>query len=289
MNGIRVTFFDEDGMPVSMTADSVYAEFSAKGCLTVPEGAVAVSIPMWTDSEEWDVHFLGIWEGRLQQIPEDICSAFNLWTHLDHDSEYYTAGGWDVHSSGKVRSVTIPITSGDQIWATSFQAAGANGSSMNGVRLTWFAEYEVLASMSADAVYREFSENGFLTAPEGAVAVNIVMWNDSESNELYILNREHSYADRHCVACGILHTSTFRILDTRCGRTETFTYEVGMTWREWLNSQYNTGLGSEIAIWVWAGPDILGRNPEMDIFVNGDPANYDAAICEQDSIELIRY
>ena len=87
---------------------------------------------------------------------------------------------------------------------------------------------------------------------------------------------------------GIEQTPIFEILDTRNGRVETFAYEVGMTWKEWINSTYNTGMGSCIAIWVNAGPYILGENPYMDIFVNGVPVDYDDVICEQDDIKLIR-
>jgi hypothetical protein len=62
-----------------------------------------------------------------------------------------------------------------------------------------------------------------------------------------------------------------------------------MTWTEWLNSEYNRGMGSCIAIWVSEGPNILGTNPYMDIFVNGDPVDYEDAIREEDLIELVKH
>lgn len=100
----------------------------------------------------------------------------------------------------------------------------------------------------------------------------------------------HSFVNGICDGCGLRQTSTFRILDTRNGQTETFTYEVGMTWGEWLNSQYNSGMGSCVAIWVSGGPDILGENPGMDIVVNGSACiDYNDVICEQDELQLIRY
>jgi lysophospholipase L1-like esterase len=102
-------------------------------------------------------------------------------------------------------------------------------------------------------------------------------------------SKGHHYENGICTQCGIVQTSTFQILDTRCNQIEIFTYEVGMTWREWLNSKYNTGMGSCIAIWVSEGPNILGSNPYMDIFVNGDRADYNAVICRQDVIELVKY
>ena len=84
-------------------------------------------------------------------------------------------------------------------------------------------------------------------------------------------------------------TSTFEILDTRCNQSEIFTYEVGMTWREWLNSKYNTGMGSSIAIWVSAEHPLLGKNPSMDIFVDNTPVDYDSVIQNKNTIELIKY
>ncbi len=106
-------------------------------------------------------------------------------------------------------------------------------------------------------------------------------------DEVHVLG--HNYTDGICILCGIRQTSTFQILDARCDQIEIFTYEVGMTWREWLNSKYNTGMGSCLAIWVSAGPNILGGNPHMDIFVNDAPADYDDVIREQDNLELVKY
>ena len=99
----------------------------------------------------------------------------------------------------------------------------------------------------------------------------------------------HNYTDGICTLCGISQASTFQILDMRCNRVETFNYEIGMTWNEWLNSRYNTGMGSCIAIWISAGPNILGSNSHMDIFVNDVLADYDDIICAQDDLVLIRY
>lgn len=98
----------------------------------------------------------------------------------------------------------------------------------------------------------------------------------------------HSYENGQCVECGDREKSAFKILDTGSNQIEVFTYEVGMTWRDWLNSPYNTGMGSCIAVWVSAGPDILGGNPYIDIYVNGSPAYYDSAISEEAVIELIK-
>ena len=141
-------------------------------------------------------------EAYLQQLPKELCAGMNLWKLLEHDKEYYTVNGWGIHSSGKVYSVTIPVNDGDYIYATSFNKKGENGGTVNGVRVTWFGENDVLESVSADKVYREFCKNGYLTVPKGAVAVNVSMWNNSDGNELYILSCDHSFENGICVGCG---------------------------------------------------------------------------------------
>ena len=143
-----------------------------------------------------------IYEDHLQQLPENLCCSTNLWSSLVPENTYYTGSAWGNVSGNSVYSITIPVAAGDQIWATSFQKSGTNGGSRNGIRLTWFDESGVLESVSPDNVYTEFSANGHLTAPEGVVAVNVVMWNGNESNEVYILNRGHIYENGICTGCG---------------------------------------------------------------------------------------
>ena len=140
-------------------------------------------------------------DGRLQQLPEHYCCGTNLWTALEPVNEYYTANGWGNNSNSNY-SVTFPVAPGDQIWATSFGAAGTNGYSANAVRITWFGEDGVLESLSRDAVYAEFVEYGYITVPEGAVAVNIPMASNADTWELYILSRDHVYANGACTVCG---------------------------------------------------------------------------------------
>ena len=138
---------------------------------------------------------------RLQSLPESCCGT-NLWPLLRHDTDYYTVSGWGTHSSGKVRSATFAIGEGAQLWATSFGEAGENGATINGIRLTWFGEDGVIKSLSADETYTEFSANGYVTAPDGANAVNVVMWTADDTNELYVLSAEHAYQCAVCTLCG---------------------------------------------------------------------------------------
>ncbi len=153
---------------------------------------------------------------HLQQLPEEFCSGVNLWTELEHDKYYYTEkDGWGINSLGTVYSITFPVEEGDRIYASSFGKAGTNGyASLNGIRCTFFGEDGVLKAMAPVAVYAEFSANGYLTAPAGAVAVNVPMWTNSDAWEVKILNRGHQYENGVCSVCGAEHPN----LDTFDGK-----------------------------------------------------------------------
>ncbi|MBP5230499.1 MAG: SGNH/GDSL hydrolase family protein, partial [Clostridia bacterium] len=73
-DGIRVTFFDGNGVLVSLDPDQVCAEFSANGCLTAPEGAKYVNIPMWGDNDDWEIHLLNR-EHAYSAWTEDVAPA----------------------------------------------------------------------------------------------------------------------------------------------------------------------------------------------------------------------
>ena len=60
--------------------------------------------------------------------------------------------------------------------------------------------------------------------------------------------------------------------------TYTFVYEEGMTWKEWLNSQYNTGMGSIIAVIVKGGPDIMMNKLQDILGGNSSPVDYNSKI-----------
>ena len=267
-SGIRMTYFSEYGVLKSNTPAETYAEFCANdGYLVVPEGAVAMNIPMWGESDAWEVYVLNrahsevegiceicgsnqhthsfpdwetirepsiqaagekqrictgcgeveiqvihtIWQDskyadHLSELPDHVCSDLNLWAVLEHDPKYYinSKGEWGYHSSKNVPSVTIAVSPGDKIFATSFGAAAVNGDgSANGIRVTWFGIDGVVKTTDPAGTYKEFNQNGgYLIAPEGTVAINIPMWNNSDSNEIYILNRDHVYENGICVGCG---------------------------------------------------------------------------------------
>ena len=111
-----------------------------------------------------------------------------------------------------MKSVTFRVNPGERLWATSFGEAGTNGGTVNGIRVTWFTQCGVMESVSADKVYKEFKEYGYITVPEGVWAVSVPMWSDSEGNELYIQNRDHSpvtdpAVDATCTETGLTEGS----------------------------------------------------------------------------------
>lgn len=135
----------------------------------------------------------------ISQLPENLCPALNLWTVLEHDSYYFDGSKWTT----SFPSVTISVKPGDQISATSFGPKGENGhAKKNGIRVTFFSKYGVALSLSPDETYAEFSANGYLTVPEGAVAVCIPLWKDTDTSEVYVLSSEHCYENGVCLGCG---------------------------------------------------------------------------------------
>ncbi|MBR5289500.1 MAG: DUF4886 domain-containing protein, partial [Erysipelotrichaceae bacterium] len=151
----------------------------------------------------------GVWqtldfENHLSELPEEYCAGTNLWLTSEHD-EYYLIdkGTWGIHSSNQVYSVTIPVTEGDHVYATSFGKAGQNGhASSSGIRMTWLNDYGVVKTLTPQETYAQFSENGYLVVPEDVTYINIPMWNNSDDNEVYILNAEHDYEAGVCQSCG---------------------------------------------------------------------------------------
>ncbi len=141
-------------------------------------------------------------DGHLQQLPEVYCPATNLWQTLTPENIYYTVDGWGNTSAGTTWSITFPVKEGDRIWATSLGAYPDNGSSANGVRITWFDENGVLQTLSRDVVYAEFAKNGYVTAPAGAVALNVPMTGNQAHYAVYILSAEHKYQNSICTVCG---------------------------------------------------------------------------------------
>ena len=189
---------ESDSVSVTMGGVDITATVYQNGVITIP--AVTGDLVITASGKEKTIY-----DDYLLQLPANVCKGVNLWNELEHVDVYYTSTGWGKLGGYNVYSVTIPVSAGDQIWATSFLAYGENGNvggSVSGIRITWFDENGVLKAMSPSQTYAEMAEYGFVTAPEGAVAVNIPMWNGSDTNELYILNRDHNTANGACTICG---------------------------------------------------------------------------------------
>ena len=225
---------------------------------------------------------------HLAQLPEDVCCALNLWNVLEHDKYYYANGtDWGIYSSGDVPSVTIFVNPDDRIYATSFGKAGANGhTSTNGIRTTFFSEYGVAKTMTPAEVYAEFKANGgYLVAPENAVAINIAMWNGSDENEIYILNRSHDESSDICSVCGkdshIHHWSDWKTVtapsiagpgeDIRvcfgCGQSESRV--VNSIWQTTTIADHWNELPEDVCgdLNLWS---VLERDPKYYVVSKGD-------------------
>ena len=163
---------------------------------------------------------------RLQTIPANACCDTNLWKTMDPLPEYYNGSGW----ASTVYSLTMNIKPGDRIVATAFGAKGENEGGRNGIRVTWFSQHGVIASLSPDEVYAEFTKNGYITAPQGAVAVNVPLWKRSSENAcVKVITLEHSYsawstakkptckaegeASRSCAGCAKIETKAIPVSD----------------------------------------------------------------------------
>ncbi len=130
---------------------------------------------------------------QLQELPEELTASTNLWIELTPDEGYYTEDGkFDSKGTNPntIPSITIPVSSGYKIDAYSFGAAGKNGSASSyGIRITYFKADGTKITFAPREVYNEYSGNGgYIIVPDGAVAINIPMWNESDKNYVYILN-----------------------------------------------------------------------------------------------------
>ena len=151
----------------------------------------------------------GVWQiyklaDHLLELPEDVCCDTNLWAILPHEDVHFTSGKTWGKTGTHTTSITIPVNPGDKLYATSWKKAGENGhETSNGIRVTFFDAKGIAKTMGPGQSDREFYANGgYLIAPEGTIAINIVMWYDSEDYEVYILNREHDYKNGTCAGCG---------------------------------------------------------------------------------------
>ena len=195
--GIRVTWFLSDGStPLSMGKDEVYKEYTDNGYLTAPENAVAVCVPMWAANESCEFYNLSLSDDpilahglsdHLVDLPEPCYNDTNIWAELAKaeklDLTYWNGSTWG--TTDEAKSVTVRVNGGDKIKANSFGTSEGN----NGIRVTWFLDDGSMPkSMAKGDVYTEYTNNGYLTAPENAIAVCVPMWVARENSEFYNLS-----------------------------------------------------------------------------------------------------
>jgi len=212
-DGICITWFKGDEVLKRLPRTEADAEFKEFGCVTAPEGATAVNVPTWTTAIKNEVYNLSlptVYDDYLLELDRDtICAGINVWELLeDQWSKYYYKEGSGWITSSNLRSITIPVQVGDKIKANVFGVTSGG----TGIRITWFDETGVLESKIPGDVNKEFVSNGYLTAPEGAVAVNLPVWNYQNENSMYILNLGHYYVenedgDIECKYCHKGHIS----------------------------------------------------------------------------------
>jgi len=129
---------------------------------------------------------------HLQNLPDPVYRETNLWTVLTHESGYFMGAEWSANYS----SITFPVSEGDQIYANAFGTAGENG----GTRVTFFDPYGVNKTMTPDEIYAEYLSNGgYVVAPAGTVAVNVVLWKNDIDSEVRVLNLPHGIHDYQSV------------------------------------------------------------------------------------------
>ena len=197
-DGIRVTYFYGDEVVSSLGAGTVYDEFTANGYITVPDGVDAVCIPMWKDNSDSVVNLLTLpdkSDSGSQELTNEhaqwvdneseLYSDTNLWKLLEPEDEYYGKSGW---GDTTYKSITIPVKSGDRIYANSFLSKADTGGTSNGIRVTYFNDNEMVTSMKPADVYAEFTTNeGYLLVPTGVNFVCIPMWSSIEEPVVNLL------------------------------------------------------------------------------------------------------
>ncbi|MBQ8208238.1 MAG: DUF4886 domain-containing protein [Clostridia bacterium] len=202
------TSYENLQVNVTMGGVDVTDAFYSNGTVTIP--AVTGHVVLNATAEVQ-------YKDYLQTLPENLCKGVNLWTTLTPTRKCFTNDYKWENASTTSYSITFEVSGGDQLWATSFQESGTNGGTRNGIRLTWFLNDGTFKSISPDATYSEFSANGCMTAPENAVAVNLIQWTPDTTNEVYFLNKEHSYQATTvngydleiCSVCESYNNSTF--------------------------------------------------------------------------------
>ena len=128
---------------------------------------------------------------HMQELPDDFCSETNLWDLLEPEKLMINHLGEWVSAGSKVYSVTIPVKPGDKIYANSFDQTDGR----KGIQVSFIGDYGIVKTTFSSETYNAFQANGgYLIAPEGAIAVNIPVWNvNADNNTINFLGYDHIY------------------------------------------------------------------------------------------------
>ena len=145
---------------------------------------------------EHTVEVEGSWQkfdlsAHLQDLPDGFCSGMNLWAELEPEELMIDhLGNW-VSAGAAVYSITVPVKPGDRVYANSFDVTG----SRKGIQVSFIGDYGIVKTTFSSGTYQEFHANGgYLIAPEGAIAVNIPVWDVNDAaNDVRILGYGHTY------------------------------------------------------------------------------------------------
>ena len=120
----------------------------------------------------------------LQQIPAGAYSDTNLWAELTPDNGYYKGATWNT----KYKSITIPVTKDDKIYASSFQEKSVTGGTSDGICVVYFYGNTVVDILNPSDTYAAYTATGYITVPAGVNAVSIPMWKDDANAVVNLKN-----------------------------------------------------------------------------------------------------
>ena len=125
--GSRATWFLSNEPASELQGTALTDEYNKDGnqYITAPANAVALSVSMSPGNPENGIYILTLpddsandnqYEDHVQQLPDPAYKTTNLWNMLTPEGTCHDGSNW----VDGTYSVTIPVTGGDQISASSF-------------------------------------------------------------------------------------------------------------------------------------------------------------------------
>lgn len=123
----------------------------------------------------------------VQEIPLATMVYNNLYKVLEPQDSYYNSSGNYIVETPVLPSIVIPVLAGDKIYSNSFGDGSWLDEPRQGIRITYLYDDTVIQSVAPADVYAEYTENGYITVPEGVNTACIPWWNKSDDNVLRIM------------------------------------------------------------------------------------------------------